>query len=829
MPTYCIPTLSGVPGFPANEFDWWTLPPNAASLRFSPDNPNWLGAFSLSEGAGANRDLQFRALRGPVGGQVHLFLSWVIRVSSLDTKIDRVNIVLGDGTNYIAFKVDLGSASTTVAGTQQNGIFSYRMHSCTVSAAGDITLVNPFLAESGADLEKTGRMWVDVTSPQRLLQTYWAFQVAIPLGVAWKPSLLNLPPAGAFKLWYEAWISVVGRTVPYQVPTNPAGLMTTSALDIIPAGLNLTNLLDMSTANIGCTDGVTLNWGNVGVRNVAATDPPRSGTTSIRLDLGQKYPPNQAAGGGPLYDVNHTPDVAQSKFQNQFFAQPTLPAGLSPNQQAALRGRFSLGNWGSQVAIPTASSWRPVPGGENVPYQPALPVPEMRFVWPQPTPPGGGPDPFTTILVRNINKYLNAEGRGTQIPADAQNPHQCVLVELSSTDPSVIITRSSIYQNMNVVSASVYRESAEISVVGIDPISPWPRDVYLYLQTFNMPNVVIPGPELESVRRVFDQGLNMAAEGRRQLDEVEDLAALFPTCIVKTFHDIGKTMKLEDGREVPILRPQTAFGYFAHHEGNLVGWATRLHGAIRLAENFYLLRVPNNGVARVDTVIQAIENANEPVDPEDPIVPMPPPLTFGGSERFFIGFFTHGGVASVENFPDRFVSPVNGYAYKQSEVRYEYYLHSTRLPVAGFVQGQRNPPDDADAGSGPGNVFLMLWNVDDSTGRVSLHTSYSLQRGEEERKETLTNDGCVKVYAVGQWASGQQHARVYYIEAPNMDPDVVRQIQQALSQNGVDPGPIDGDYGPKTAAAVAAFQAAHGLVANGEVGPETAQALGIQL
>jgi hypothetical protein len=205
-----------------------------------------------------------------------------------------------------------------------------------------------------------------------------------------------------------------------------------------------------------------------------------------------------------------------------------------------------------------------------------------------------------------------------------------------------------------------------------------------------------------------------------------------------------------------------------------------------------------------------------------------PPGGFVGSERLFIGFFSHGGVASVESFPDRFVSLLDNYPYKQGEVTYEYYLRSTRLPDAGFVQGQRNPPDDADSGSGPGNLFLLLWNVDDSTGRVSLQTSYSVQR-EEEREETRTHDGCVKVYAVCQRGEAERHARVYYIEAPNMDPNVVRQIQQALSHRGVDPGPIDGDYGPKTAKAVFDFQAAHGLVANGEVGPQTALALGIQL
>jgi peptidoglycan hydrolase-like protein with peptidoglycan-binding domain len=50
-----------------------------------------------------------------------------------------------------------------------------------------------------------------------------------------------------------------------------------------------------------------------------------------------------------------------------------------------------------------------------------------------------------------------------------------------------------------------------------------------------------------------------------------------------------------------------------------------------------------------------------------------------------------------------------------------------------------------------------------------------------------------------------------------------------LAIKGFDPGEINGDYGPITQAAVADFQQAEGLVVDGAVGPETAEALGISL
>ena len=57
------------------------------------------------------------------------------------------------------------------------------------------------------------------------------------------------------------------------------------------------------------------------------------------------------------------------------------------------------------------------------------------------------------------------------------------------------------------------------------------------------------------------------------------------------------------------------------------------------------------------------------------------------------------------------------------------------------------------------------------------------------------------------------------------DAAVVRELQQALTAAGYDPGPADGTYGAQTEAAVVAFQQANGLAVDGRVGPETAAAL----
>ena len=57
------------------------------------------------------------------------------------------------------------------------------------------------------------------------------------------------------------------------------------------------------------------------------------------------------------------------------------------------------------------------------------------------------------------------------------------------------------------------------------------------------------------------------------------------------------------------------------------------------------------------------------------------------------------------------------------------------------------------------------------------------------------------------------------------DPELIAELQRALTTAGYDPGTPDGIFGVNTEAAVVAFQQANGLSPDGIVGPETAEAL----
>jgi len=56
----------------------------------------------------------------------------------------------------------------------------------------------------------------------------------------------------------------------------------------------------------------------------------------------------------------------------------------------------------------------------------------------------------------------------------------------------------------------------------------------------------------------------------------------------------------------------------------------------------------------------------------------------------------------------------------------------------------------------------------------------------------------------------------------------VRAAQQALRDQGYNPGPIDGVMGPRTSAAVRDYQAKEGLTASGQLDDATMDKLGVR-
>ena len=65
------------------------------------------------------------------------------------------------------------------------------------------------------------------------------------------------------------------------------------------------------------------------------------------------------------------------------------------------------------------------------------------------------------------------------------------------------------------------------------------------------------------------------------------------------------------------------------------------------------------------------------------------------------------------------------------------------------------------------------------------------------------------------------------LASPGDFADLFRRAQEKLRQQGFDPGPINGDFGAKTQAALAQFQRARDLPASGALDDKTLAELGV--
>ena len=90
------------------------------------------------------------------------------------------------------------------------------------------------------------------------------------------------------------------------------------------------------------------------------------------------------------------------------------------------------------------------------------------------------------------------------------------------------------------------------------------------------------------------------------------------------------------------------------------------------------------------------------------------------------------------------------------------------------------------------------------------------------------------ISGLAQKAVGDMHPEeaipdnVPRMAAPGPYDDFIKQVQQKLKELGFDAGPVNGDLGLKTQAAIAQFQLANTLPASGSLDDETLLALDVQ-
>src|SRR6185436_13148670 len=203
--------------------------------------------------------------------------------------------------------------------------------------------------------------------------------------------------------------------------------------------------------------------------------------------------------------------------------------------------------------------------------------------------------------------------------AGSRTPDQCMLVDLavaSTTNPPRNFSTQSAYRNMLFTGASKIVKQATLDTRGLPaqagggPL----RDLYVYIQTANMPATIDnppPPPEgdrgqlRERLQRIQieppPKGRTIGSKEAARLQEavsagqlsLDDVAQVMPTYRAYVWYDTGRTLAAPGGGTAKVLEPQPSFGLFAWHDGDLTGWKHQLSaaGAVQIAPNLYKIPV----------------------------------------------------------------------------------------------------------------------------------------------------------------------------------------------------------------------------------------------
>lgn len=582
----CFPDAVGVPGL-GGPPDWFS---GGAAPQFQPvtNDPRWRGAVSDTFNNGAGEEASSRALYSDSSGTRSLYLSFKAKLdTTADADLHRVYLGLSDNSGTSAYVIRINLSTVAPTGETAGTDFVVAMWQRTGTSWTAVATPPVWIESAGAT-----RAWIKSNT--------WFVHVRIPITTSTNintglnlGSLSGAPPP-TFLMWYNILrgTPIVGGTslgvVPFTLPRTAGAGFTKDT----PSGSGPNFPAPDSTnwqpsrfssgpSDTGClNDGVSLYVGDIGTENPVSSQI-----------LWKPLP-----GSSP-----------QPRPVNTFFARPRFNsvAAAADIPPGGIKATFRIANWGSQPDPNQVAAgvvlWDAIPGGTNVASGIAIPVASPTppagsdLPYPAPTPPNGPLSPISFPWQLTDAQAADFEGANPN-----KRTHQCMLVELSGG--SLKFYNDSVVRNMDFEDASEMKREAEISVVGLTPVSATPRDVYLLVEVLNMPAVpkVPPGPNVGRVRGGGTKGMTGAGM------TIEELDRFMPTYRVYVYHDTGRKFTTEKGT-FPILEPQGSFGYYVRHEGEIEGWKHRLEGAQQIAPNFYLIKVPNNGKATVSTTIEAVE------------------------------------------------------------------------------------------------------------------------------------------------------------------------------------------------------------------------------
>ena len=662
----CVNPAFGVPpnGGPPN---WWDMIPPQPTYAQQIYDPRWQGAFGVSYGSGTAPQAEFRALHQ--GND--LYLSWYMSTDgSSEPKIDQISVVFGSLTGTAGpldpdYRIDVwprtdpGPSGTELGPAAQPRPAATQLFKRTAPCAS--------LPCSAASLT-----WTPIAAPTWLSQDMrgwvepggWAVAMRVPVVAAGA----SIPADGIqlnqnqFRLWSEIQVDRSGTIDKYSWPPKVTTYNPPPNFPRLFPHIPATAASCPATGSFNKDNYQPCFWQQTPDQAFIGT--PQATTPDGELKLASWPLPATCSNLGvslsPADVGSKPPPIHQIKYRqtdphpvNEFYAQPFNNSGMQIDA-TRLKALFRIANWGSSI---DPAHWEDPLGLElwqKIPGDASDPNPGSNDL-------DIGTGSFGYI---NVNWTVGAPQLGL-LQTGALNTHQCIFVELSSDLTTLKFLNKSVYRNMDyAVPASPFVDKAQISIVGLDSVAGMgpTRTVYLYVEAKNLPKsvgdvaqlpdrIIVPRnpsrlpPDMRMVpatrhttagRRgdsllvsqmdtvptaLWDtllvpteasgereQFLRSAeAAGRLPWRQMDDL---MPTYKIHVYHETGDTALVE-GVKLPIVRPQTSFGYWVDHRGKLRGWRHRIEGVDtkleEIAPNFYKLSIPHQGSAAVRIVIKPLE------------------------------------------------------------------------------------------------------------------------------------------------------------------------------------------------------------------------------
>ena len=597
----CFPSAGSVPGEPGLP-DWWSVTPPAGV-----DDPRWRGCLSVDHSAD---QAQFRAMIQEVSAtERYLVMSWEVKVDPgfaapgdvLYVGLYNQDVAVPANSKGNILKITRLASTTTANGAFGAAWTAAIKYSDATTAGGwsDVTSITPpipaWLSADGL-LDAT----CDGGSPPTCND--WVIRLRVKLNPAGTTSATGasdptagLPVGTSFNLFWDLQVESSGVIIHHKWPDGPAPLPIVTDVDETTAPPSYPALSVWGGAQFG------------------ATPPCLSG---IAID-------------GSQIDVVTNPPTASAHFisvtgTNTFHARPTNGTG-NPQGVGAIKARFRIADWGS--AIGDSPSWSTVPGCGAATQAGSTSVAQggqwdLSCAWN-----GTG----------NLSPTEQCSFDPTDFSTCSPMPpphyeHQCILVDLTAVTGPFLFSPASDYRNFDFVHASTFTRDARIAILGLPSLGAPLRDVYVSVETKNMPAVVegtggqAGGDGKAQGRDVLDPAVRKRLElPDGPIDEktaarlqamvtagqlaFADVEKIMPTYLVHVWHDTGT----KNGAGAKIIEAQPSFGYFVSHDGALTGWQHQLVGQgvtltpMPSSHNFYRLSIAEGGSAVVTTTITAVE------------------------------------------------------------------------------------------------------------------------------------------------------------------------------------------------------------------------------